>query len=152
VKEKTFAEFNLVNLGAAGTFVARSSTPEGRLRRAIVERLPFTTGVTICPGAEIRDLAGRDPFGNVPPTTKSCVSVMGSDPVRAPALPFYAPNESKWELTLLEAHGRYVLSLYRRLDGRLTYPNPIVEREFGVEATTRGWSTVLALAKILREA
>jgi hypothetical protein len=149
VKAKSLAEFDLVNLGAAGTFVARSKAPEGRLRRAIVGELPFQTDVTLCPGGEILELSKLDPFGAVPPASKACLSVLGDDAVRSPRLPFPVPNEPAWEVRLIAARGRYVFSLYRRLAGRLTYPNPIVEREFGVGATTRGWSTVLSLGKIL---
>jgi uncharacterized protein (DUF1697 family) len=117
VTAKELAEFDLVNLGAAGTFVARSKSSENRLRR-----------------------------------TTAYLSVLVAEAVRTPRLPHYVPSESKWEMKLVAAHGRYVLSLYRRLSARLMYPNPIVEREFGVRATTRGWPTIRALGEILEGA
>ena len=149
VKSKALTTFKLVNLGAAGTFVARSNTSESRLRKAIVAQLPFETDVSICSGDEILTLLDEDPFGVVPPNSKPFLTVLAADPVRTPHLPFHVPNEPEWEVRLISARGRYVLSLYRRLKDRLLYPNPIVEREFGVAGTTRGWSTVVALGKIL---
>jgi uncharacterized protein (DUF1697 family) len=152
VTAKELAEFDLVNLGAAGTFVARSKSSENRLRRVILAHLSFQTDVSICPGEEILALLQGDPFGSLLPGTTAYLSVLVAEAVRTPRLPHYVPSESKWEMKLVAAHGRYVLSLYRRLSARLMYPNPIVEREFGVRATTRGWPTIRALGEILEGA
>jgi uncharacterized protein (DUF1697 family) len=146
---KELADFEVVNLGAAGTFVARSSAPESRVRRAFVTRLPFETEILICPASEIVELLRQDPFGPLPSGTKSTLTVMGESPPKPPHLPLFAPNEAEWEAKLLSAHGRYVFGLYRRLTNRIVYPNPVVERAFGVHATTRGWSTVVSIGKIL---
>ncbi len=148
-KGKALAEFHLVNLGAAGTFVARTKATESRLRRAIVAQLPFETEVTLCPGEEILRLIGRNPFAGAPIGAKPYLSVLVADAVRTPRIPFHAPEGSEWEVRLVAAQGRYILSVARRLTERLTYPNPVVEREFGVSATTRGWPTVVALGQLL---
>jgi hypothetical protein len=42
-----------------------------------------------------------------------------------------------------------VTSLWRRREGRFIYPNEVVEKLFGVPATTRGWSTIGAIRKAL---
>jgi uncharacterized protein (DUF1697 family) len=146
---KELDEFDTVNLGAAGTFVVRSSVTERRVRRAFTARLPFKTEILICPASEIRDLLREDPFGPLPSGTKSTLTVMAESPPKPPRLPLYAPNEAEWEAKLVSARGRYVLGLYRRRTNRIVYPNAVVERAFGVHATTRGWSTVGAIGHLL---
>ncbi|MCI4372150.1 MAG: hypothetical protein L3K02_00680 [Thermoplasmata archaeon] len=143
------AKFRLVNLGAAGTFVARCKVSDSRLRRAIASHLLFETDISICAGDEILQLLRRDTFRTIPPGAKPYLTVLGADPTRAPTLPFSVPSGPNWEVNLVSAHGRYVLSWARRWAGHTTYPNPVVEREYGVAATTRGWPTVVALGKIL---
>jgi len=146
---KDLAEFEVENLGAAGTFVAHAEVSEARLRRAIADRLPFETEVLICPGSEVLDLLRVDPFGPVAAGSKACLSVLVASATLAPRLPLYVPDEPAWEAKVIAARGRYVLSVYRRLSARIVYPNPVVERAFGVGATTRGWATVVALGERL---
>ncbi len=43
-----------------------------------------------------------------------------------------------------------MLSVWRRIDARLLYPNEVVERELGVPATTRSWETIGKIRDILR--
>jgi hypothetical protein len=44
-----------------------------------------------------------------------------------------------------------VLSLRRKMKNGRLYPNQIVEKEFGVAATTRSWNTIVRIATILEE-
>jgi len=145
------AEFDVVNLGAAGTFVARSEVSETRLRKAIVAKLPFETEVVIRPGVELEELLRSPPSLTPPPSSKLYLSILIARATRAPPLPLHVPNEPAWEVKVLEIRGRYALSFARRLGDRLIYPNPVVERAFGVGATTRGWPTIVALGRILEE-
>jgi hypothetical protein len=41
--------------------------------------------------------------------------------------------------------------LRRRIENGRLYPNQIVEKLFGIAATTRTWNTIEKVAKILRE-
>jgi hypothetical protein len=53
--------FDIVNVGAAGTFVIRKSVPRATLRSEITRRLPFEAEVMICSGGDIIRLKARDP-------------------------------------------------------------------------------------------
>ena len=78
------------------------------------------------------------------------VTILAKRPAKLPKLPIYAASVDKWEIKISGVVGTAVLSLRRRVkDGRL-YPNQIVEKQFGVPATTRSWSTIEKVAKILR--
>jgi uncharacterized protein (DUF1697 family) len=145
-------ELDLVNIGAAGTFVARTSASEKGVRAAIERALPFETEIYLCPGNEIQQLVRSDPFLPFPATTKPCLTVLESTAPTTIAVPYYVPPAPGWEVQVIEIRGRYVLSVYRRRNDRLTYPNPVIEKVLHLGATTRGWPTIVALDKVLQAA
>ena len=53
---KQLKKFNVVNIGAVGTFVARENVGESSLRAAIAKKLPFKCEIMICPAKGIVDL------------------------------------------------------------------------------------------------
>jgi uncharacterized protein (DUF1697 family) len=61
---KQLAKFDIVNIGAVGTFVVREDVNASALRAAIAKKLPFKCAIMICPAKEILDLAKENPFGN----------------------------------------------------------------------------------------
>jgi hypothetical protein len=69
---------------------------------------------------------------------------------KIPKLPIYAPPKDKWKIKILDVVGTAVLSLRRRVKNGRLYPNAIVEKQFGVVATTRSWNTIEKVVKILR--
>jgi hypothetical protein len=56
-----------------------------------------------------------------------------------------------WQVGLLAVQGRFVVSVLRRVGKTFLYPNEVVERHFGVPATTRSWKTVLKICSALEE-
>jgi hypothetical protein len=59
---KDLAEFDVVNVGAAGTFVVRKSISSALLRIEVTRRLPFAPDFMICRGRDVSDLGSGDPF------------------------------------------------------------------------------------------
>src|ERR1700737_742020 len=59
---KQLAKFDVVNIGAVGTFVVRENVSESTLRAAIARKLPFKCEIMICPARDIMKLASKDPF------------------------------------------------------------------------------------------
>ena len=51
---------DVVNIGAAGTFVVRRPGSRARLRAELTRRLPFDAHVMICEGREIVALMSRN--------------------------------------------------------------------------------------------
>jgi uncharacterized protein (DUF1697 family) len=149
---KELAKFDVVNIGAVGTFVVREDVSESALRAAIVKKLPFKCEIMICPAKQIVDLSKENPFkGEHGDDIDAHVSIMAKRPAKIPRLPIYAPSETKWEIKVSRVIGTAAISLRRRLkDGRL-YPNQIVEKQFGTSATTRSWNTIEKIAKILSQ-
>ena len=148
---KELADFDAVNVGAAGTFVIRKAVGQRALRAELVRRMPFQAEFMICPGRDLTDLACRDSFPAEPAAADAerFVSVLAVRPRTLPDLPFSRPVDDTWQVKVVAVTGRYALSLRRRLGQRAVYPNEVVEKNLGVSATTRNWNTVAAICDIL---
>lgn len=153
VLAKELADLGVDNVGAAGTFVARGKINPASLRAELQRRLPFKAELMICPAHEIIDLVRGDAFGQAPlgRDVRRFVSVMEKPPRRLPHLPLDRPADGPWEVRVIRVSGRHALSLWRRLGKRIIYPNEVVEKSFGVSATTRGWNTIQAICRILEK-
>jgi uncharacterized protein (DUF1697 family) len=149
---KELAQWDVVNVGAAGTFVVRKPIGEAALRAQFLRRLPFETHLTICRGRELLDLAAAKPFSNSPAgnDTRPFVSVLAKRPSTLPRLPISQPPGEKWQVRIVAVSGKLVLSLWRRLGKTMLYPNEVVEKHFGAPATTRNWNTIVTLCGILK--
>jgi uncharacterized protein (DUF1697 family) len=145
---RELAEFGIVNIGAAGTLVVRSKVSEKKLRDEILRRLPFKPDLMVCSARDVLELARGDWFGAAPPgkDVGRFVSVLEKAPRAKPALPLEQPAGSNWEVRVVALTGRFALSV-RRL-GK-TYPNAVVEKCFGIPATTRNWSTIESVCEVL---
>jgi len=150
---KQLAKFDIVNIGAVGTFVVREDVSESALRAAIARKLPFKCEIMICPARDIIKLASKDPFSRQPsgPNVVRFVSVLAKRVRALPPLPLSLPSDDDWLLKIIAIQGRFVLGLYRRQMKAISYLGKI-EKRLGVPATTRNWNTIEKVAKILRTA
>src|SRR5206468_3581248 len=151
---KQLAKFDVLNIGAVGTFVVREDVSESTLRAAIAKKLPFECEIMICPARDIIKLTSKDPFSRQPsgPNITRFVSV-AAKPVRLPPplrLPLNLPSNDDWLLKVIAIQDRLVLGLYRRQMKAISYLGKI-EKLLGVPVTTRNWNTVEKVAKILKE-
>ncbi len=148
VLAKELAEMDVVNIGAAGTFVVRTGTSAKEIAAAIAARVPFEPDLMICRAAAVLALAESEVFAGAPEDADPMLTVMRGKPTKAPRLPIEKPAED-WQVRLLTVTGPFVLSLRRPRQPGI-YPNAVAEKEFGVPATTRKWSTVAAIVRALR--
>src|SRR5205807_2863232 len=86
---KQLAKFDVVNIGAVGTFVVRQDVSESTLRAAIARKLPFKCEIMICPARDVIKLASKDPFLRQPsgPDIVRLVSVLAKRLGALPPLP-----------------------------------------------------------------
>ena len=141
----------LENVGAAGTFVAPGRSDPDALAQEVRENLPFETEVMVRTGAEIQALLARDPMGEAEQAGLQRFATVLARAARGPRLPLETPEGAEWQVRVVEAKGHLVLSLRCPRGPRDVYPNAVVERSFGVPATTRGWATLEAVGCLLRE-
>src|SRR5437762_26495 len=86
---KELARFDIINIGAVGTFVVREDVSESALRAAFTRKLPFKCEIMICPARDLLELASQDPFSRQPsgPNTVRFVSVLAKRLCALPPLP-----------------------------------------------------------------
>jgi hypothetical protein len=63
-------------------------------------------------------------------------------------MPIIFPSRGRWLLKILARDNRYVFGLYRRHMKAIGYLG-MLDRLFGVPATTRNWNTMTAIARVL---
>jgi uncharacterized protein (DUF1697 family) len=150
VLAKELADLDVVNIGAAGTFVIRQPVTQARLRAELARRLPFDAEIMICGGRDILRLMSHSHFAGQPvrPDIVRFVSVLSRAPRSAPLPPVTLPASGKWLLKILAREHRFVVGVYRRQMKAIGYLGEI-DRLFGMPATTRSWNTITAVAKAL---
>ena len=60
---RKMAEFHVINVGTAGTFVARKAVSQATLRAELLRALPFKPEMMICAARDIIALVESKPFG-----------------------------------------------------------------------------------------
>jgi uncharacterized protein (DUF1697 family) len=150
---KELSDLDIVNIGAAGTFVVRNRISQVTLRAELAKRLPFETEVVICKGEDVLELQSANPFQGQPAEPKVVwfVSILVKRGMPLPSTPFSLPSTGEWSLKVIAIKDRFVLGLYRREMKAIGYLGQL-DKIFGVPATTRNWNTITAIARILQKA
>ncbi len=146
------ADYDVVNIGAAGTFVVRKPGSQAKFRVALLRKLPFVAGIVICDGQDISRLELDHPFGKAPapPDITRFVSILPKAGRLRSALPIALPDERDWLVRVIAAKNRFVFGMYRRHMKTIGYLGRI-DKLFGVPATTRNWNTIMAVARVLND-
>jgi uncharacterized protein (DUF1697 family) len=144
---------DVVNVGAAGTFVVRRSVSQTALRAELRRRLPFETDVMICDGRDVARLTLVDPFAGQPsgPDIVRFVSILHKRQRPAPRLPVSLPSGDDWCVRVVGIQGRFVFGLYRREMRTIRHLGQLA-KVLGVALTTRNWNTIVAVARVLNPA
>jgi uncharacterized protein (DUF1697 family) len=151
VLAQKLSEYDVVNVGAAGTFVVRKPRSRAKFRAALLRELPFETEVMLCEGSDLLRLEKENPFGaeSSAPDIVRFVSVLSkAGGVRA-ALPVTFPADGEWLVRVMAAEGQFVFGTYRRHMKTIGYLGQI-DKLYGVPATTRNWNTIVAIQRILK--
>jgi len=143
---------DVVNIGAAGTFVVRAPITQAKLRAEVARRLPFQADIMICPGRSIARLVARDFFAGERARTDLVrfVSVMSRRAREVPSLPLHIPSRDGWLVRVLAIEDRFVVGVYRRQMKAVGHLGQL-DRIFGTPVTTRNWNTLAAVARVLKD-
>ena len=142
--------YDVVNVGAAGTFVVRKPGAQSRFRVELLRKLPFDTAVAICDGRDMLRIETDNPFQTEgSPEVVRFVTVLSKPgKVQAP-LPYTLPKEGEWLVRLIASDHPFVFGEYRRHMRTIGYLGQI-DNLFSVPGTTRNWNTVMAMVRILK--
>ena len=148
---RELSDYDVVNVGAAGTLVVRKPGSRAKFRTELLRKLPFETEVMLCDGRDLLRLEMENPFGAEPsrPDIVRFVSIL-SKAGRVPAsIPITLPPTGEWLLRVIGSRNRFVFGMYRRHMKTIGYLGQI-DKLFGAPATTRNWNTILAVVRILK--
>jgi uncharacterized protein (DUF1697 family) len=150
---KEMADLDVVNIGAAGTFVVKKPVTAAAFRAALAGRLSFETDIMICSASEILALAEDDPFSDPPSgrDLRKLVTVLAKKPKTLPKLPIRRPEGKEWQVDFFGIAGRFAFTFWRRGSGALIYPNAVAEKVLRIPGTTRSWSVIEAACRFLRD-
>ena len=141
---------DVINIGAAGTFVIRQPIARSQLRAELARKLPFAAEIVICAGRDLVRLTTLDHFPRSPVRSDVVrfVSVLSQRPRLTPSLPMTFPSRGRWLMKVIARDDRFVFGLYRR-DLKVIGYLGALDRLFGVPATTRNWKTINAIVSAL---
>ena len=143
--------YDVLNVGAAGTFVVRKPGSRAKFRTALLRKLPFEAEIELCEGRDLMRLETENPFGTEPspPDIVRFVSILSkAGDVRA-SLPVTFPSDGEWLVRVIASEGQFVFGVYRRHMKTIGYLGQI-DKLYGVPATTRNWNTIIAIMRILK--
>lgn len=152
VLAKELSDYQVVNVGAAGTFVVGKPGSRAKFHAALLRKLPFEADIVLCDGRDLIRLEKENPFGSEParPDIVRFVSIL-SKAGRGPAsIPITLPPSGEWFVRVIASKHRFVFGEYRRHMKTIGYLGQI-DKLFGVRATTRNWNTILAVVRILKD-
>ncbi len=128
-------------------FESRGNNPgsiANRLGNLCAQAFTADLRVVVFSVDELAQIVKRDPFKRVEPgDVMLCVVFLFDEPAQRPRLPIISTTD-KLELIALKNRAAFVVAR-RKKTGWFGFPNNFVEKQLGVTATTRQWSTVKKL-------
>ena len=148
---RELAAYDVVNVGAAGTLVVRRPGLTAKFLAELRQRLPFEAEIVFCSGEDLLRLEIEKPFASMRPNshTVQFVSFLSKAHRCEAPLPIAIPASGKWHVRIIGAQDRILCGEYRRHMKTITYLGQIDELA-GSPATTRSWTTILAVLRILK--
>jgi uncharacterized protein (DUF1697 family) len=153
VLARELGDYDVVNVGAAGTFVVRRPGSRAKFRTALLRKLPFEAEVALCDGRDLMRLETENPFGDGPSRSDVVrfVSILPRAGRVPASMPLTLPPEGEWLVRVIGSTDRFVFGEYRRHMKTIGYLGQI-DKLFGAPATTRNWNTIVSIVRILKGA
>ena len=95
--------YDVVNVGAAGTFVLRKSVSRANFLAELRRKLRFDAEVALCEGSDLIRLEMENPFGTEPsrPDVVRFVSILSRAGRSKACLPIAIPEDGEWFVRIL---------------------------------------------------
>jgi uncharacterized protein (DUF1697 family) len=148
---RELSDYDVVNVGAAGTFVVWKPGPLTKFRAKLLQKLPFEAEVVLCDSRDLIRLTIDNPFRTEPsrPDVVRFVSIRFKSQRVGPSLPITFPSDGEWLVRLIGSNERFVFGEYRRHMKTIGYLGQI-DKLFGGKVTTRNWNTIMAIVQVLK--
>ena len=151
VLARELAAYDVMNVGAAGTFVVRKPGTHHKFVAELRRKLQFDAEIALCDGDDLIQLEMENPFGSEAPRPDviQFVSILSRAGRTPKQLPIVIPEVGEWFVRVMGVKNRLLFGLYRRDMKTIGYLGQI-DIIFGTPATTRSWSTILNVVRILK--
>jgi uncharacterized protein (DUF1697 family) len=151
VLAKELSAYDVVNVGAAGTFVVRKPGTPTKFLAALRRHLPLGAVVATCDSIDLIRLEMDNPFRTerARPDLVQFVSILSKTGRSKATLPVAIPEEGEWFVRVIGSRNRLLFGVYRRRMKTIGHLSRIDEL-FGAPATMRSWSTILSVLRILK--
>ena len=148
---EALSHLDVVNVGAAGTFVVRARATTTAIKKEFLAQLPFEPVIALTTAAELMRFVQSAPFGpkTRPTGVRWWVAVLAANTKAQPELPIGMPAGKTWSVRMDAIDGRFAIGHWRRRPGGFVIPNQVVEKALGVPATVRWWETFERIAKVI---
>jgi uncharacterized protein (DUF1697 family) len=152
VLARQLSEYDVENIGAAGTFVVRKPGSKAKFRAALLQNLAFEPKIVMCNARDFMRVETMNPFGAepCPPDAVPFVSLLSKPSTLNSSLPIAFPSHGEWLVRVIAAEDRFVFGMYRRHMKTIGYLGQI-DKLYGSPATTRNWNTITAILRILKK-
>ena len=101
VVARELSQYQMVNIGAAGTFVVIGAVTPETIRSEVLIRLGFSTTVIICEGRDLVRFAEDDPFAGVSESgAVRFVTVMAEPSSGIGGIPMSFPAVDDWQMKI----------------------------------------------------
>jgi uncharacterized protein (DUF1697 family) len=143
--------YDVVNVGAAGTFIVRKPGSRKKFLAELRRKLPFEAEVAFCDDTDLFQLEKENPFGLEPPSQDIVrfVSILSKACRQKPSLPIVIPKIGEPFVQIIGMKDRLLFGVYRRHMRTIAYLGQI-DKLFGAPATTRSWNTILSVLRYLK--
>jgi len=115
------------------------------IEKGLIKSFGFEISVFLRTLEEMQSIAQLNPFKNITThaNSKMFVTFVSEEIRPRPKAPLWT---SRKDVEVIAVRGHDLFSLSHEVNGRFGFPNPFIEKEFGVAATTRNWNTLRKLA------
>ena len=150
VLARELGAYDVISIGAAGTFVVRKPGRRTQFLAELRRRLPHGAVIACCAGHDLVRLEMDRPFGNERPHVDvvQFLSVLSKACRKHVSLPAAIPEDGEWFVRIIGSRNRLVFGVYRRHMKTIGHLDRIDDL-FGAPATTRSWSTMLSVLRAL---
>lgn len=148
---KELKKYDVVNVGAAGTFIVRKPGSRAKFHAELIRKLPFQAHIVLSPSRDLMRLEMDNPFEAQPssPDIVRFVCILSKLKNAGLKFPMAIPANGEWHVRIIGLQGRFVFGEYRRRMKTIGYLGQL-DKLFGAPATTRNWNTILAVVRILK--
>src|SRR6185437_3540980 len=116
VLARKMREYDVISVGAAGTFVVRKPGSAAKFRSALLRKLPFVAEIVLCDGRDVLRLETENPFAteSSQPDVVRFVSILSKAGSVLVPLPVTFPSDGAWLVRVIASQGQFVFGMYRR--------------------------------------